>query len=467
MQRDDLVSLFKEKLAPLQRKWGINLSSAEFARRTVAANLKVHLETLARGEKFNSAVWISFNLTGSQALHETGLDQRRLWLQDAAPRHVRMSVSTARRYLAEAIGIIVDQLTAPDYQPVITQDATAAPADVPETPPAPKPAQKLPPTTPLPPLPQPAFIKESTPERILQAQTFPNRRAVMAGLRTRFDLDSDTPDADIDHASLAVKRYGSYGRKKQEDAAIRLAQTEAGYFGVAQVHKTVLEMYRAMAPALPLVVKISEAAERAGRFDLALSHEQHTEMLSLLRFEEESPEKYDLYNGLIDRAYLDLAMRIGPAGLITSRTQCVLNLANALRLGILNARINYLRIDDSAELLGRLTGFVDNLQRLSSSATPAVSHILRTRLYEPSEGARRDAKEMIWQHLPDEYVQYEDGSYAVDPFTGERLPILDVKYHPDVARGYWEQVDPASLPSDFPPGKDFLGRDRALRPKSD
>lgn len=130
IQRPDLLVVLGSQL---RRRWGISDDMAPSATRSIiraqlfSCTAKLTPPRAKPSGQYRHAVRVSFNIYSDiehEILKDTDLTGRREWLAKQAPADARVSVSTAQRYLKDAINQIEQQILSADYKPVnIVADA--------------------------------------------------------------------------------------------------------------------------------------------------------------------------------------------------------------------------------------------------------------------------------------------------------------------------------------------------------
>lgn len=127
IERKDLLDDLAGKLGELRHYWGVNLSvnprenreqALQRVRHAITSNLYSHFKSLKppqgvpRNEYIHALV-VCFNIQGDKAhaiLQDANITERRNWLAEKGPPHLRVSVSTSQRYVKRAISQIVDDI---------------------------------------------------------------------------------------------------------------------------------------------------------------------------------------------------------------------------------------------------------------------------------------------------------------------------------------------------------------------
>lgn len=132
VQRQDLLDALEGDLSPLKECWEVSLKGGiDVVRATITENLRRHVSNLdvprstaenltaeQKAERFRNSVQVSFNAT-RKYWPNLDLKGRHAWLEDEAPTNLKLSVSTSRRYLENALDQIEQQILASGYAPVV------------------------------------------------------------------------------------------------------------------------------------------------------------------------------------------------------------------------------------------------------------------------------------------------------------------------------------------------------------
>ncbi|KPI28072.1 hypothetical protein OK074_6880 [Actinobacteria bacterium OK074] len=133
--RPDLLEALEGELKPLKECWEVSLRGGlAVARATITLNLHAHVNNLdvpksttemltanQKEERFRNSVLTSFNVA-RERWPDRDLKRRHEWLDKEASKNLKLSVSTSRRYLENALDQIEQQILASGYIPVIRDE---------------------------------------------------------------------------------------------------------------------------------------------------------------------------------------------------------------------------------------------------------------------------------------------------------------------------------------------------------